>query len=367
MAAKKYRILVVDDSLLLRNVLTDVLNASPLFEVVDSASNGKIAVEKVKQLKPDGVTLDVEMPIMDGIDALRQIMAECPTPVLMVSSITYEGGFKTLQALEAGAFDYIQKPKAQFSSSLKQVGDDIAKKLLKAIESQYIAKFKANFAKSKTAASPSKASAAPQDLGKMPIKLAALTSRRDLMIAVGISTGGPPCVSKIFESMPENSPPILVVQHMPEGFTKAMAERINSVSAMKVKEAEDGDLIQNGCGFIAPGHSHIEIVNSMQGNRIRLSKKGLVSGHQPSADVLFESAAAYGKKVVGVIMTGMGRDGASGLKKLHATGAHTIAQDEASCVVFGMPKMAIAEGGVDEILSLSQIVSRLKQIASIKM
>lgn len=356
----KIRVLVVDDSLLIREVISDILGADPSFEVVGTAHNGKSAIEKVLALKPDAMTLDVEMPVMDGIECLRAVMKEHPLPVLMVSSITYEGGFKTLQALEAGAFDYIQKPKAQASSSLARVGQELKAKLKAAVQSAYW-KSKAP-ARSASAAPPVDTATV---LTTHPPKLQRTSSLQDHIIAVGISTGGPPCVTKIFETLPKNSPPVLVVQHMPEGFTKAMAERIDKVSALKVTEAKDGDLVLSGHGYIAPGNYHMRLVRESGQLKLRLNRAEPVSGHRPSVDVMFESVAEVcGAKAIGVIMTGMGRDGVTSLKKMRGLGAHTIAQDEASSVVFGMPKIAIQEQAVDEVLSLDGIVLRLQRIAS---
>lgn len=357
----KIKVLVVDDALLMRKVVADILNADPKIEVIGEATNGKMALEKVRQLKPDVLTLDVEMPVMDGIDCLKQLMKENPTPVIMVSSVTYEGGVRTLRALDAGAFDFVQKPMAQSSNSLHQVAEAIVSKVKAAVNSKYIRRFQKKEAPQKIEVADSKMSS----FG-MPPKLAKVRSFHDYVIAVGISTGGPPCVSKIFEVLPQNAPPVLVVQHMPEGFTKAMADRINKVSQMEVREAANGDIIKPGLGLIAPGHSHITLHRQAGQVQIRLSKKGPVSGHQPSADVLFENVCeTYGKKSIGLIMTGMGRDGVTHLKVLHQMGAHTIAQSEDSCVVFGMPKIAIAEDAVDEVLSLEGIMLRLKKVAAV--
>lgn len=357
----KIRVLIVDDSLLIREVISDILSGDPAFEVVGTAHNGKSALEKVAALKPDAMTLDVEMPVMDGIECLRSVMKDHPLPVLMVSSITYEGGFKTLQALEAGAFDYVQKPKAQASSSLTRVGEELKAKLKAAAQSTYWKR------RTPARAQAQKSADSATVLTAVPPKLQRIGSFRDHVIAVGISTGGPPCVTKIFETLPKDCPPVLVVQHMPEGFTRAMAERIDKVSAVRVSEAKDGDVVQPGHGYIAPGNSHMRLVREAGQMKLRLNKTDPVSGHRPSVDVLFESVAEVcGAKAIGVIMTGMGRDGVTSLKKMRGIGAHTIAQDEASCVVFGMPKIAIHEQAVDEVLSLDGIVLRLQRIASAK-
>ena len=353
---KKIRVLVVDDSILIRQVLSDIVSSDPELELAGTASDGQACLEKVRQLAPDVITLDIEMPRMDGITCLRRLMKEYPLPVLMISSISYEGGFKTLQALDAGAFDYIQKPRAQSSGSLNRVREEILEKIKSAAESGILRKQKVDL-------SPP-TNSEPLVQGALPPKLVGVKSFSDYVIAIGISTGGPPCITKILETLPPSSPPLLIVQHMPKEFTKAMAERNDKLSRLTVKEAETGDMIKPGMAFIAPGHSHILVSLKKGFPAIELSQKGTVSGHQPSADALFESVAAtYGPKSIGVIMTGMGRDGATHLKTMHEKGAHTIAQDEASCVVFGMPRAAIRENAADEILSLDKIVLRLKQVA----
>ena len=373
---KKYKVVVIDDALLMRNVLSDILNLSGRFEVVGTAGEGRSGIREIQKHKPDLVTCDVEMPIMDGIETVKEIMKVQPTPVIMVSSITYEGGFKTIEALDNGAFDFIQKPKAQFSASLNQVAKDIIAKALLAVESGYIKKYQsksvASAIKSNTKFTNNAAKESePQKhslLNVSPKKLLRKGNLKDYVIAIGISTGGPPCITEIFKNLPKNSPPVLVVQHMPEAFTKAFAERINKVSEMEVCEAQNNDKIEMGKGYIAPGHSHMEVNKNLKGELIiRLNKKPNVSGHRPSVDVLFKSVANICReKAIGVIMTGMGRDGATELNKLNKIGAHTIAQDEESSVVFGMPKAAIIENSVDEILSLQDIVLRLKSIASKK-
>lgn len=370
MIQKKYKVVVVDDALLMRKVVSDILTESGKFEVIGTASDGRSGLKLIEKLKPDVVTLDVEMPFMDGVECLKEVMKACPTPAIMISSITYEGGFKAMQALDAGAFDYVQKPKAQFSSSLKKVSEDIIKKAQAAVESGYIKKFLKKTAigsgSNRKLENIKSAQGSASITSLMPPKLAKVLSFKDYVIVIGISTGGPPCVTDIFANLPENSPPVLVVQHMPENFTKAFAERVNAQSKMNVKEAEHGDIVERGKGFIAPGHSHMELFRDLQGQlKVKLSKKPNVSGHRPSADVLFENAAKHcGKKTIGVIMTGMGRDGATQLKVLKDLGAHTIAQDQESCVVYGMPKMAILEDAADEVLSLTNIIERLKGIAS---
>ncbi|MCP5464152.1 MAG: chemotaxis response regulator protein-glutamate methylesterase [Deltaproteobacteria bacterium] len=357
------KVLVVDDQLLMRKIIVDIFAADKRFEVVGEASNGKQALEQAKKLKPDLITLDVEMPIMDGITCLKQLMRDQPTPVIMVSSITYEGGFRTMQALDSGAFDYIQKPRAQNASSLLDVAAQLKEKAYEAFNSRYIDKLK----KQKTSIASTFAVKIAGQLPSPSKKVTQYMSFDSRVIAIGISTGGPPCLSQIFAELPEKSPPVLVVQHMPEGFTKAMADRIDKISRMTVVEAEDGMPLREGVGYIAPGHSHLLVEKKTGMPVVRLSKGALVSGHRPSADALFETVAnVFGQRAAGVIMTGMGRDGATQIKAMHERGALTVAQDKESCTVFGMPKAAIEEGAIDEILSLDQITAFLKKIAQKK-
>lgn len=353
MQRAKIKVLVVDDSLLIRQVVSDMLNSSPDFEVIGTAHNGKSALEKIAAQRPDAVTLDVEMPVMDGIECLRAIVRDYRLPVIMVSSITYEGGFKTLQALEAGAFDFIQKPKAQDSNAMAVIAESLKAKLKAAVASPRL----------RAPVTPAAAGTPRQT----PYPIDRTFSAKDHVIAVGISTGGPPCITQIFQSLPKDAPPVLVVQHMPEGFTKAMAERINKISAMDVREATDGDVVERGRGYIAPGNFHVGLESKAGVVRIRLSQAPAESGHRPSVDTLFRSVeSVYGQRAVAVLMTGMGRDGATELGRLKTAGAHTIAQDEASCVVFGMPKAAIQEHAATEVLSLDAIVARLKKLSERK-
>lgn len=354
---KKIRALVVDDALLMRKVVADILDADPEIEVIDTAYNGESALKKIRLLKPDVVTLDVEMPIVDGITCLKEMMKTDPTPAVMISSVTYEGGMHTLQALDAGAFDFVEKPKAQSSSSLKQVSEEIVKKVKAAVSSRYIERFK-----KKTHAIVGQAS--QMALNKeLPEKLQKVKSYASYVIGIGVSTGGPPCVSKILSSLTKQCPPVLVVQHMPENFTKAFADRLDRESSIKVVEASNGMDLQKGTAYIAPGNKHMMVIDTGVKKQIMLNNKDKVSGHRPSADVLFSSIAkVYRDKAIGVILTGMGKDGAENLQAMYKTGAHTIAQSKESCVVFGMPKAAIELNAIDEILSLEGIILRLKQI-----
>lgn len=362
MVLRKVKVLVVDDTLFMQRVISDILAADERFEVIGNASNGKAALEKIKDLNPDVVTLDVEMPIMDGISCLKEIMKTHPKPVVMISSVTYEGGIRTIEALDAGAIDFIQKPMAQSSTAIKNISADICNKVYEASKARI--RQSLLISKGITKSDSLTPSVLSTGLSKKAINFSKNSNR---IVGIGISTGGPPCLGKIFEALPQSAPPILVVQHMPKEFTKAMADRLNNKSQMLVKEAEQGETIYPGVGYIAPGDAHLT-VNTLNGkHKVSLNKKGPVSGHMPSADVLFESLAkSHGADAMGIIMTGMGRDGAEQIKVMHDKGAYTVSQNQESCTVYGMPKAADNLGAIDESMSLEGIVNLLRKISSYK-
>lgn len=369
---KKIRVVVIDDSVFMRTMISDILSSDPQIEVVGSAADGKLGVEKVKECKPDVVTCDVEMPSLDGIGFLKRIMVEQPVPVVMVSSITEEGGAKTLEALEAGAFDFIQKPKAQYAGAMKTVSEDLLEKVREASNAMVLPRLKVRNqgVTASTDSDLSNSSSGQKEKLKelssnaIPQKLRGKESFGNYVIAIGISTGGPPMVTEILKSLVETSPPVFVVQHMPENFTKALADRIAAQSKIKVVEAKNGMTAESGTAYIAPGNKQMRVTKEMGRLRITVDNSDLVSGHRPSVDALFESLTKIkGLPIVGVLMTGMGRDGATQLKKIKEMGNHTICQDQATCVVYGMPKAAIEEGAADEVLPLAGIISRLKWIS----
>lgn len=335
------KVLVVDDSSLVRKIVTDIIGQDPDIRVVGTANNGKNAIQMNQELDPDVITMDIEMPVLDGLAALGHIMATKPKPVVMLSVLTQHGAEATFRALELGAVDFIPKPSSLLSASVDEIGDQLIKKIKAAAAIRII---------KKTADEP-----APR---MQKIESRAVSSK---IVAIGTSTGGPSALINIFKSIPENFPsPVLVVQHMPEGFTTAFSKRLDESSTLKVKEAEDGDDVLPGHGYIAPGHSHMEIVKKGAGYRIRIFQADKVSGHMPSIDVLFKSMAEnVGSNSVGVIMTGMGRDGAEGLKKIRQTGGYTMAQDEDTSVVFGMNRVAVELGAVNEIVPLGDIMPRI--------
>jgi two-component system chemotaxis response regulator CheB len=346
--SSKIRVLVVDDSAVVRQVMTEILESDSSIQVIDTAGDPFIAVEKIKRQLPDVITLDVEMPRMDGITFLQKIMSQHPIPVVMCSSLTEEGAETTLRALELGAVDIITKPKIGIKSFIEESKIRICDAVKAAAE----AKVSGHKAKAgKMPADKLTADAVmPAPAGKAMIRTT------EKIIAVGASTGGTEALRIFLESMPKDSPGIVIVQHMPENFTRAFAKRLDGLCEIEVKEAENNDGILRGRALIAPGNKHLLIKRSGARYYVEVKDGPLVSRHRPSVDVLFRSAAQYaGANVVGVIMTGMGDDGARGMSEMKKAGAFNIAQDEKSCVVFGMPNEAIKHGGVDKVAPLSLI------------
>jgi two-component system chemotaxis response regulator CheB len=347
---KKIRVLIVDDSALIRQVLSAIVNAQDDMEVVATAAHPVMARDLLRSVEADVMTLDVEMPMMNGIDFLRRLMAARPMPVVMVSTLTERGSEMTLQALELGAVDFICKPKLGVADGLQGYAQDICAKLRTAAGAR-MPRRPAGAARAGTAeVGGAGAASSPASFGP----------GRDRVILVGSSTGGTEAVRDLLTRMPADAPPILVAQHMPENFTRSFAQRLDGVTHFAVCEAEDGQIARPGQVFIAPGHSHLLLQKRGGAWVTRLSKADPVNRHRPSVDVLFHSAAhAAGAQGIGIILTGMGKDGAAGMRAMHDAGALTLAQDEQSCVVFGMPREAIAAGGVDEVVPLGAIAQRL--------
>lgn len=341
---QRCKLLIVDDSALMRQLLSQILSSDPEIEIVGTAGDPYAAREKIKTLHPDVLTLDVEMPRMDGLTFLEKLMRAHPMPVVMISSLTSKGAETTLKALSLGAVDYISKPTV-----------DIANKTIE--RSQEI------ISRVKTAAKAHVLPRLQQSSGSF--QPASFTSHFPFphrVVAIGASTGGTEALREVLVSLPANFPGIVIVQHMPEAYTGKFAERLNSLCAIKVKEAQDGDQILPGLALLAPGGKQMEVTRRNGNNVVRVYEGDRVNRHAPSADVLFASCARQLKNdAIGVILTGMGADGARGLLEMRRAQAHTIAQDEASCVIFGMPKEAIALGAVDTILPLSRIASALVQ------
>jgi two-component system chemotaxis response regulator CheB len=352
---KKIRVLIIDDSASVRQTLSQVLTEDPDIEIMGVASDPFMAARKIQEEIPDVIMLDVEMPRMDGITFLRKLMSQRPIPVVMCSSLTESGSDTLLQALEAGAVDVILKSKIGAADSLA----DDAMRIREVVRSAAHARL-TNVRRAAGTIQPASTSgpAAKLTADAMlpPPTGRAMAKTTEMVTCVGASTGGTEALREFLEALPANAPGIVIVQHMPEKFTAAFARRLNGLCAVEVKEAADGDPVLRGHVLIAPGDKHVLL--ERQGARYHVSVKTgpLVSRHRPSVDVLFRSAArSAGSNAMGIIMTGMGDDGARGMLEMHQAGAYTVAQDEATSVVFGMPKEAIAKGGVDRILPLDQI------------
>lgn len=349
----KIRVLTVDDSALIRQLLAQLLSRDREIEVVGSAPDPYIARQKIKALNPDVLTLDVEMPKMDGLTFLEKLMAGHPMPVVMVSSLTEAGCQTTLRALELGAVDFFAKPKIDLREGMEELAQELIDKVKAAAQARV---------RGKGPGGTGSAGALPA-AGSRPLPLAlssAMIKTTDTIIAIGASTGGTEALRRVLEVLPPNTPPIVITQHMPEKFTQTFADRLNSLCRISVKEAEDGDSVLPGHALIAPGNYHMTLVRSGARYSVRLNQDPPVNRHRPAVDVMFDSVARYaGGNSLGVILTGMGGDGARGMLEMKKSGAYNIAQDEASCVVFGMPKEAIKMGGVDKILPLDQIPSAI--------
>lgn len=349
----KIKVLVVDDSALVRKLLTEIINNESDMEVIGAAADPLVAREMIRETNPDVLTLDVEMPRMDGINFLEKLMRLRPMPVVMVSTLTEKGSEVTFRALELGAVDFVSKPKIDIANGLKEYSSEITNKIRIA---------KAARLKKCTAITATQSNTADAVLPSLSNRIVST----EKLIIVGASTGGTEAIKDFLVRMPPDSPAILITQHMPEGFTKSFANRLNSLCKISVTEARGEERVLPGHAFIAPGHSHLLLKRSGANYITELNQGEPVSRHRPSVDVLFRSAAkCAGKNAIGVIMTGMGRDGASGMLEMHKAGAYNFAQDEASCVVFGMPKEAIAAGGVDEVVPLKDIArSVLSKLSS---
>lgn len=345
--SRTIRIIVVDDSALMRKLLTEIINGEPDMEVIGCAPDPYVARDLIRTLSPDAITLDIEMPKMNGLEFLDKLMRLKPTPVVMISTLTGAGSDTALRALELGAVDCVAKPRLDLQRGLRDVGEEIVEKLRTAAH----ARLRQTVARTPSSAPPAKRAAAAS---------LSAHSLHNRLIAIGASTGGTQALQAVLEVLPASMPPIVVVQHMPPSFTEPFARRLNSVCALTVKEAEDGERLRPGHVYIAPGDFHLALQREGGYLHNQLLDSERVNRHRPAADVLFDSVAELaGKRTIGVILTGMGADGAQGMLNMKRAGAHNIAQDEESCVVFGMPKEAIKAGGVDEILPLDDIAAAL--------
>lgn len=344
--SKKIRVLVVDDSALVRKMLTEMLQQDPMIEVVGAAHDPFMAREKIKQLNPDVLTLDVEMPKMDGVTFLRNLMRLRPMPVVMVSTLTQKGSEITLDALELGAVDFVSKPTVDIAHALGDYTEEIITKIKVAA--------KARVRGLKPVSERHSADAV------LPALKPGHFKTTDQLIALGASTGGTEAIREVLEVMPADSPAMVITQHIPEAFSKPFAERMNRCSQMSVTEAGDGEQIVPGHVYIAPGDRHLLVVRDGARFRCKLSDGPPVNRHRPSVDVMFRSVAQnIGPNAIGVILTGMGADGAKGMQEMKETGAHTIAQDEKTSVVWGMPGVAVELGCVDHVVPLHVVAKKI--------
>ena len=362
---KKIRVLVVDDSAVVRQTLTSILSSDPQIEVVGNAPDPFVAAERIKTMVPDVITLDVEMPRMDGLTFLRKIMSQHPIPVVMCSTLTGGGSETALKAMEYGAVDIITKPKLGTKTFLEEARILICDTVKAAGSSNvnHLIRRGKRAAARRTQPKVQPKLTADAIMAKPTSRSMAMTQTTEKVVVVGASTGGTEALREFLEALPADTPGIVIVQHMPEKFTRAFADRLNGLCQITVKEAEHNDTVVRGRALIAPGNQHALLKRSGARYFVELKDGPLVSRHRPSVDVLFRSAARYaGKNAVGVIMTGMGDDGARGMKEMKDAGAINIAQDEKSCVVFGMPKEAIEHGGVDIVKPLRAIAPEVLRL-----
>jgi two-component system chemotaxis response regulator CheB len=349
MENRKIRVLVIDDSALIRSVLKEIIDHEKDMECVGAAPDPLAAREMVKSLNPDVLTLDVEMPKMDGLDFLERLMRLRPLPVVMVSTLTERGSDITFKALALGAVDFVSKPRMDIARGMEEYAGEIVDKIRAAAQSRV---------RKSTTASPINIQEKLSADAILP-SVAGRFSSTEKLIIIGASTGGTEAIKEVLTRLPADAPGILVTQHMPENFTRSFADRLDSLCRISVKEAQHNERVLPGHAYIAPGHSHLLLRRSGANYMTELNQGPPVNRHRPSVDVLFRSAAnVAGANAMGIILTGMGKDGAQGLLEMKDAGSHTIAQDEESCVVFGMPKEAIAVGGACEVLPLQSIARR---------
>jgi two-component system, chemotaxis family, protein-glutamate methylesterase/glutaminase len=345
---KKVRVLVVDDSALMRKLIPQMLEASPLIEVVGTAMDGTFCLKKIEELHPDVITLDLQMPGMNGIDTLKEIMRRNPLPVIVVSSHSTEGASITFKALGLGAFDFVTKP--QDATNVEETASELIAKIKAAADCKIVR--------------PGRAMGMPARPEK--ISFGKSTPRPTKLVAIGVSTGGPQALEVLLAQLPPDFPgSIAIVQHMPEGFTDMFARRLDEICSLRVKEAQSGDILQAGRVLVCPGSRHMRVKRLTMGDVVVLSDEPRVNGHRPSVDVLFHSAAEeFTKDAVALLMTGMGDDGAEGLGAVKKAGGITIAQSEESCVVFGMPKAAIERGYATRVVALEGLAATLQTVCA---
>ena len=349
MPGPKIRVLVVDDSALVRGLLTEIIDRQPDMCCVGAAADPLVAREMIRTHSPDVITLDVEMPRMDGLDFLSRLMRLRPMPVVMVSTLTERGADVTLKALELGAVDFVAKPKIGVADGLRQLGADITEKIRAAARARV----------ARRPGPPAAAPGVPPPMAPPPMaQLGRLSTEK--IIFIGASTGGTEATRELLAEMPADSPAVMITQHMPPGFTKSYAARLDSLCRIRVAEARDGERVLPGHAYVAPGGFHLSVERSGANYVARVTDGDPVNRHRPSVEVLFDSAArVVGRNALGVMLTGMGADGARAMKTMRDAGSFNLVQDEASCVVFGMPREAIAHGAAHEVLPLNRIAPRL--------
>jgi len=349
----KTRVVVVDDSALVRSLLAEIINRQPDMECVGAAADPFVAREMIRNLNPDVITLDVEMPKMDGIDFLGKLMRLRPMPVVMVSTLTERGAEVTLRALELGAVDFVAKPKIGVADGLRRLAEDITEKVRVASKA-HLRRLPA------TPGVPTATSPTPLDGLPRPAPSAIGRLSTEKIVFIGASTGGTEATKEVLTSLPPDSPAVVITQHMPAGFTKSYAARLDGLCRIRVAEARDGERILPGHAYIAPGAHHLSVERSGANYIARVQVGEPVNRHMPSVEVLFKSAArVVGPNALGIMLTGMGADGARAMREMRDAGSYNLCQDEASCVVFGMPREAIAAGAAHEVLPLTQIAPRL--------
>jgi two-component system chemotaxis response regulator CheB len=345
----KIRVVVVDDSALVRSLLSEIINRQPDMECVGAASDPFAAREMIRNLNPDVITLDVEMPRMDGIDFLGKLMRLRPMPVVMVSTLTERGADVTLRALELGAIDFVAKPKIGVADGLKRLAEDITDKVRIAAKAQL---------RRLPAAAPHAADGSGTRAAAVPLNVGRLSTEK--IVFIGASTGGTEATREVLMQLPADCPAVVITQHMPPGFTRSYAARLDGLCRISVAEARDGERILPGHGYLAPGGMQLSVERSGANYIARVQDGEPVNRHKPSVEVLFKSAARVaGPNALGIMLTGMGADGARAMKEMRDAGSYNLVQDEASCVVFGMPREAIAAGAAHEVLPLAQIAPRL--------
>ena len=354
----KTRVVVVDDSALVRSLLSEIINRQPDMQCVGVAADPFVARETIRNLNPDVITLDVEMPRMDGLDFLSKLMRLRPMPVVMVSTLTERGAEVTLRALELGAVDFVAKPKIGLADGIKHLAEEITDKIRMASKARIRRNLVPATAAATAAAGGQAAAATPKAPAPNVSPLGRLSTEKILFI--GASTGGTEATKDVLVNLPPDFPAVMITQHMPPGFTTSYAKRLDGLSRIRVKEATDGERVLPGHAYLAPGGLHLSVERSGANYIARVRDGEPVNRHKPSVEVLFDSAArVVGANAMGLMLTGMGGDGAKAMKAMRDAGAYNVCQDEASCVVFGMPREAIAHGAAHEVLPLNRIASHL--------